>query len=172
MEHIIHAGLLFRKRNILEPKCVVSTMATCLCRRVQAGRVISIAKLSASRYGGDNGKTSLHDEAEDSPCPNYPRLKRSAGTGAPFRWPPDRDTHAQPARPALSLSPRLPERVAGRRVLTLDRRAKYLLIPLDSQETLILHLGMSGRMIVEQGERQAQQGEFHHDVTRLPNMTM
>jgi formamidopyrimidine-DNA glycosylase len=64
--------------------------------------------------------------------------------------------------------PRLPERVAGRRVLTLDRRAKYLLIPLDSQETLILHLGMSGRMIVEQGERQAQQGEFHHDVTRLP----
>lgn len=64
--------------------------------------------------------------------------------------------------------PRLAERVAGRRVLTLDRRAKYLLIPLDSQETLILHLGMSGRMIVEQRGSQAQQGEFHHDVTRLP----
>lgn len=64
--------------------------------------------------------------------------------------------------------PRLPERVGGKRVLTLDRRAKYLLIPLDSQETLILHLGMSGRMIVEQGGNQAQQGEFHHDVTRLP----
>ena len=64
--------------------------------------------------------------------------------------------------------PRLAERVAGRRVLTLDRRAKYLLIPLDSQETLILHLGMSGRMLVEQGGSQAQQGEFHHDVTRLP----
>ncbi len=64
--------------------------------------------------------------------------------------------------------PRLSERVGGKRVLNLDRRAKYLLIPLDSQETLILHLGMSGRMIVEQGENQAQQGEFHHDVTRLP----
>lgn len=55
--------------------------------------------------------------------------------------------------------PRLSERVGGKRVLTLDRRAKYLLIS-DLQETLILHLGMSGRMIVEQGETKPSRASF------------
>jgi formamidopyrimidine-DNA glycosylase len=64
--------------------------------------------------------------------------------------------------------PDLARRVAGRRVLTLGRRAKYLLIPLDSGETLILHLGMSGRMIVERRSEAGALAEFHHDVTRLP----
>ena len=35
-----------------------------------------------------------------------------------------------------------------RRVLGLRRRSKYILIDLDSDETLIVHLGMSGRMLV------------------------
>jgi formamidopyrimidine-DNA glycosylase len=64
--------------------------------------------------------------------------------------------------------PDLARRVSGRRVLTLGRRAKYLLIPLDSGETLILHLGMSGRMIVERRGEAGALAEFHHDVTRLP----
>ncbi|MCZ8375488.1 MAG: bifunctional DNA-formamidopyrimidine glycosylase/DNA-(apurinic or apyrimidinic site) lyase [Beijerinckiaceae bacterium] len=64
--------------------------------------------------------------------------------------------------------PDLARRVSGRRVLTLGRRAKYLLIPLDSGETLILHLGMSGRMIVERGDEAGTMADFHHDVTRLP----
>lgn len=63
--------------------------------------------------------------------------------------------------------PDLAGRVSGRRVLTLGRRAKYLLIPLDSGETLILHLGMSGRMIVERDGAAGATAEFHHDVTRL-----
>lgn len=61
----------------------------------------------------------------------------------------------------------LVQRVSGRRVLTLGRRAKYLLIPLNSGETLILHLGMSGRMIVERGGEAGATAEFHHDVPRL-----
>ncbi|WP_284179450.1 bifunctional DNA-formamidopyrimidine glycosylase/DNA-(apurinic or apyrimidinic site) lyase [Rhabdaerophilum sp. SD176] len=61
----------------------------------------------------------------------------------------------------------LVQRVSGRRVLTLGRRAKYLLIPLNSGETLILHLGMSGRMIVERGGEADATAEFHHDVPRL-----
>lgn len=64
--------------------------------------------------------------------------------------------------------PDLAGRISGRRVLTLGRRAKYLLIPLDSGETLILHLGMSGRMIVERDGAAGATAEFHHDVTRLP----
>ena len=39
-------------------------------------------------------------------------------------------------------------RLTGACVLTIARRAKYILITLDTDETLLLHLGMSGRMIV------------------------
>ena len=40
------------------------------------------------------------------------------------------------------------ERLEGRRVKRLHRRAKYLLADLSSGETLIVHLGMSGRMLI------------------------
>jgi formamidopyrimidine-DNA glycosylase len=39
-------------------------------------------------------------------------------------------------------------RIQGRKVRALRRRAKYLLADLDSGETLVIHLGMSGRMSV------------------------
>ncbi len=44
--------------------------------------------------------------------------------------------------------PRMAERLEARRVLTLRRRSKYLLADLSSGETLLVHLGMSGRMVV------------------------
>ena len=46
------------------------------------------------------------------------------------------------------VDPTLPTRVAGRRVLGVDRRAKYLLLRLEGGLTLILHLGMSGSLRV------------------------
>ncbi len=49
-------------------------------------------------------------------------------------------------------------RLTGRRVADLRRRAKYLLADLDSGETLIMHLGMSGSFRVEG----APVGEFYH----------
>jgi formamidopyrimidine-DNA glycosylase len=39
-------------------------------------------------------------------------------------------------------------RLRGRRVLRIDRRAKYILVRLDGGEVLLCHLGMSGRMVV------------------------
>jgi formamidopyrimidine-DNA glycosylase len=39
-------------------------------------------------------------------------------------------------------------RLAGARVLRLGRRSKYLLADLDTGETWLVHLGMSGRMLV------------------------
>jgi formamidopyrimidine-DNA glycosylase len=42
------------------------------------------------------------------------------------------------------------QRLAGRRVLGLRRRAKYLLIDLDNGEVLMIHLGMSGSLRVLQ----------------------
>ncbi|MBP7001819.1 bifunctional DNA-formamidopyrimidine glycosylase/DNA-(apurinic or apyrimidinic site) lyase [Amaricoccus sp.] len=51
-------------------------------------------------------------------------------------------------------------RLTGARVLGLRRRSKYLLADLDRGETLIVHLGMSGRMLVSG----AVLGAFHHDL--------
>lgn len=44
------------------------------------------------------------------------------------------------------IDPELAERLAGRRVRQVARRAKYLLIELDDGATLIIHLGMSGSL--------------------------
>ncbi|MCU0801204.1 MAG: bifunctional DNA-formamidopyrimidine glycosylase/DNA-(apurinic or apyrimidinic site) lyase [Rhodobacteraceae bacterium] len=49
-------------------------------------------------------------------------------------------------------------RLTGQRVLGLRRRSKYILADLSSGETLLLHLGMSGRMLVSG----APLGVFHH----------
>lgn len=42
-------------------------------------------------------------------------------------------------------------RLAGQTVLALRRRAKYLVAPLSSSETLVMHLGMSGSFRVDAG---------------------
>ncbi|MSP50609.1 MAG: bifunctional DNA-formamidopyrimidine glycosylase/DNA-(apurinic or apyrimidinic site) lyase [Alphaproteobacteria bacterium] len=46
---------------------------------------------------------------------------------------------------------RFAERLRGRRIRSFRRRAKYLLVGLDSGEDWLIHLGMSGRMLVGQG---------------------
>lgn len=50
------------------------------------------------------------------------------------------------------------DRLTGQRVLALRRRSKYILADLSSGETLLIHLGMSGRMLIS-GQ---SLGEFHH----------
>ena len=51
-------------------------------------------------------------------------------------------------------------RTKGRKVKTLRRRAKYLLADLDSGETLVIHLGMSGRMSVYAEGKQRKLGNY------------
>ncbi|MHC0051950.1 bifunctional DNA-formamidopyrimidine glycosylase/DNA-(apurinic or apyrimidinic site) lyase [Actibacterium sp. D379-3] len=70
-------------------------------------------------------------------------------------------TRAQVKRPDLRwpFPPRMAERLTGARVLRLGRRSKYILADLDTGETLIIHLGMSGRMLVSGDPL----GRFHHD---------
>ena len=43
---------------------------------------------------------------------------------------------------------RMAERLTGQTVLGLRRRSKYILLDLSGGETLLVHLGMSGRMLV------------------------
>ncbi|MCP5089235.1 MAG: bifunctional DNA-formamidopyrimidine glycosylase/DNA-(apurinic or apyrimidinic site) lyase [Rhodobacteraceae bacterium] len=57
------------------------------------------------------------------------------------------------------------ERLKGARVEGMRRRSKYILVDLSSAETLLIHLGMTGRMLIApptEGCRQAT-GEFHHN---------
>ncbi|MBX5220419.1 bifunctional DNA-formamidopyrimidine glycosylase/DNA-(apurinic or apyrimidinic site) lyase [Rhizobium sp. NLR8a] len=56
----------------------------------------------------------------------------------------------------------LADRVSGRTIIGLGRRAKYLLVDLDDGNTLISHLGMSGSFRIEKGSASAMAGEFHH----------
>ena len=53
------------------------------------------------------------------------------------------------------------DRVSGRRILALSRRAKYLLIDLDDGMTVISHLGMSGSFRIEEGADIVTPGAFH-----------
>lgn len=43
------------------------------------------------------------------------------------------------------------DRVREVKVLSLKRRSKYVLVELETKETIIIHLGMSGRIRIEQG---------------------
>lgn len=51
------------------------------------------------------------------------------------------------------------DRLTGARVTGLRRRSKYILADLSTGESLLVHLGMSGRMLVSG----MQVGAFHHD---------
>ena len=41
------------------------------------------------------------------------------------------------------------DRITGQTVSNITRRAKYILVELDSNETIIIHLGMSGRILIK-----------------------
>jgi formamidopyrimidine-DNA glycosylase len=66
------------------------------------------------------------------------------------------------------------QRLTGATVLDLTRRAKYLLAPLDRGDTLVMHLGMTGRFEVEGADKQVRPpsskelGEFHYAAPRDP----
>lgn len=68
-------------------------------------------------------------------------------------------------RPNLRMPfpPRFVERLTGRRVRSVRRRAKYILMDLDDGAVLIAHLGMSGRMVVAP-ERPESFGKHDHVV--------
>ena len=72
------------------------------------------------------------------------RIDKAAVNRPDLRWP---------------FPPRMADRLTGARVLGLRRRSKYILADLSTQETLLIHLGMSGRMLISG----AALGQFHHD---------
>ncbi len=67
-----------------------------------------------------------------------------------------------------------PDRFAGRlmgqRIESVARRAKYLLLALSGGETLIIHLGMSGRLSLREGQADEVKtvGEYIYNTGALP----
>ena len=62
----------------------------------------------------------------------------------------------------FALPERFAQRLTGRKVVRVGRRAKYLLVHLDDGEVLAMHLGMTGRFSVMRRSRSEgkQLGEF------------
>ncbi|POR50432.1 DNA-(apurinic or apyrimidinic site) lyase [Bosea psychrotolerans] len=65
------------------------------------------------------------------------------------------------------LPDRFVERLTGRKVEALSRRAKYLIADLDDGQALIMHLGMSGRFVVEApGTPPTEPGAYYNEIGR------
>ena len=60
--------------------------------------------------------------------------------------------------------PDLVQVATGATVTGLRRRSKYVLLDLDREASILIHLGMSGRMLIEG----AGVGDFHRDLSILP----
>jgi formamidopyrimidine-DNA glycosylase len=61
------------------------------------------------------------------------------------------------------------QRLSGRKVEALDRRAKYLLARLDDGEVLVMHLGMTGRFSIDHANGEhIEPGEFYEDAPIAP----
>jgi len=71
-------------------------------------------------------------------------------------------------RPVLRfpLPKRFVERLSGRTIKALYRRAKYLLASLDDGEVLVIHLGMTGRFSIDADG--AALGKFQHAQKPVP----
>lgn len=74
--------------------------------------------------------------------------------------------HVELRRPGLRFPfpPGFAARLTGRKILGLQRRAKYILVNLDDGQSLLVHLGMTGRFTVLGGGVPAQNlGEFYFE---------
>jgi formamidopyrimidine-DNA glycosylase len=55
----------------------------------------------------------------------------------------------------------LAARLEGRRIEAITRRAKYILVTLDNKETLLMHLGMSGRLVLSHDDNKPPSKHDH-----------
>lgn len=81
---------------------------------------------------------------------------------------------ARAFRPDLRfpLPPLLADRIRGRRVVSVDRRAKYLLIRLSGDLVLLSHLGMSGRYRVYQDAPPPLEAHDHVEIVTDGGVTI
>jgi formamidopyrimidine-DNA glycosylase len=64
----------------------------------------------------------------------------------------------------VPFTPGFAHKLSGRRITALKRRAKYILAETDGPETLVIHLGMSGRITIFSAEGKLKPGAFAQDI--------
>lgn len=81
-----------------------------------------------------------------------------------------RVTNLETRRPDLRfpLPEKFRERLAGQKIVALDRRAKYLIAGLSGGEDLVMHLGMTGRFTILRDGMRETPGEYAHDAGSNP----
>ena len=72
------------------------------------------------------------------------------------------------------IPPNIKEIIEGAIILSIDRKGKFLLINFDVNYTLIIHLGMSGRLLVydnsyskQNSSNEIEMGVFYHTLLKL-----
>ncbi|MGX8010272.1 bifunctional DNA-formamidopyrimidine glycosylase/DNA-(apurinic or apyrimidinic site) lyase [Mesorhizobium sp. ORM8.1] len=77
--------------------------------------------------------------------------------------------HVEARRPDLRFPfpERFSERLTGKTVTALGRRAKYLIMHIDNGPLLICHLGMSGSFRIETAGTDDVPGAFHHERSKI-----
>ncbi len=58
-------------------------------------------------------------------------------------------------------------RLEGRTIVSVGRRAKFLLIDMDLGPTIVCHLGMSGSFRIEAGTEASTPGKFHYSHSKM-----
>lgn len=63
----------------------------------------------------------------------------------------------------------MPARLHGKLVERLERRSKYLLVHLNDAYVLVVHLGMSGRVVIDAARRNEVPGKHDHVIFHMSN---
>ena len=109
-----------------------------------------LSVVSAAPYKAGRARCNRRRPSAGGDVPELPEVETvRRGLEPVLAGPGHRARRGPPARPALAVpaaAGRAADRARGS--TALRRRSKYLLADLDRGETLIVHLGMSGRMLV------------------------
>ena len=74
----------------------------------------------------------------------------------------NRDGMRTPFPPALG-------KITNTKITAIDRRAKYILMRLGNGQTLIVHLGMSGRMVIHDENKKYVADKHDHMILQMDN---
>jgi len=57
-------------------------------------------------------------------------------------------------------------KIKGYKIISIKRRSKYLLINLDHNLTILVHLGMTGKFFIEDSNNKKQKTSFYYSIKK------
>jgi len=65
-----------------------------------------------------------------------------------------------------TINKNLHDTIKNKKILSVERRSKYILINLDKNLTLLAHLGMTGKFFLVNKKKQKQKTSFYYEITK------